>query len=529
MGDILCDFAVCPKSADTLGQQAASLQVNGPITGADAAAAGGFAERSEVAAGHPHTGLSNVQREYVAERERLAKRAYDAMMDALDAQSVVGDWNSKPRDCHVEEVREEYDETMCEEHLFGVDGTTVLFWDPEPLQKRARRADTARDAVGQTCCSVIKPGPGPLHVERPERQDFRTRGEYECGGVKCSFDGVFRKPTAASQKQKASSHVEWYCPLCRVILSAPNDQGVSVHPAVVLAAAGVPVAGDFRDLAPVAPTMPAVVSPTPAPLAAAPVKNPPTVAAMPPEKPEKEEKKAKEITTLLDGRRLSDEEAEDFAASLGCGARVRLETLKVKYDGEKRLVTHRNVQETKQGFVIQRVHCACLTVGWWNLLYLALIPAVYFGLPVGVALGVLLSLGKTFFSVSKLGSLELTLALKCTAWLVGLPSGISEGMLAAGLLAGCFPRWFGIFYVADRRTIVFCPHMVSCAMTEYENGACAETVRANTRQKLQRLATLPVPDSMSVALMAGSEQVVYYLAARESFFEEGATYDASPL
>jgi hypothetical protein len=73
------------------------------------------------------------------------------------------------------------------------------------------------------------------------------------------------------------------------------------------------------------------------------------------------------------------------------------------------------------------------------------------------------------------------------------------------------------------------PHAVSCALCEYANGTTAEVVVTTCRGKLLRLATLPLPDVMHAALLAGTEEVTKFLASSEPFFEEGATFATSPL
>lgn len=85
-----------------------------------------------------------------------------------------------------------------------------------------------------------------------------------------------------------------------------------------------------------------------------------------------------------------------------------------------------------------------------------------------------------------------------------------------------------LLFPNSKRTVVWCPHMVTNVLLDYSEGTSAEVVRTNTRMKLSRLATLPVPDYMASQLTAGSEQVIYFLAERETFFEAGAAFALQP-
>lgn len=101
-------------------------------------------------------------------------------------------------------------------------------------------------------------------------------------------------------------------------------------------------------------------------------------------------------------------------------------------------------------------------------------------------------------------------------------AGVSGGlMLVVRLSLRAMPR--------RMRRIMWCPHAVTSCMLEYSNGTSAEVVKANTRLKLQRLATLPVPDKIAVDLMAGTEQVIYFLVPKEPFFAGGAAFVMLPL
>jgi hypothetical protein len=55
-------------------------------------------------------------------------------------------------------------------------------------------------------------------------------------------------------------------------------------------------------------------------------------------------------------------------------------------------------------------------------------------------------------------------------------------------------------------TILYSPHAVSCVVSEFSHGCTSDEARATVRQKLLRLATLPLSDSIAAQVLDGSEQ-----------------------
>lgn len=56
-------------------------------------------------------------------------------------------------------------------------------------------------------------------------------------------------------------------------------------------------------------------------------------------------------------------------------------------------------------------------------------------------------------------------------------------------------------------TIPFVPHMVSCVVSEYYRGTNKLVLDSTIRQRMSRLATLPIPDFDYITLLDGSECV----------------------
>jgi hypothetical protein len=211
----------------------------------------------------------------------------------------------------------------------------------------------------------------------------------------------------------------------------------------------------------------------------------------------------------LDGRRISQEEVGDLTEFFH-GRDGILTTSCIEYHGERRLVTNRNVKETCQDMVIQKLEfttnpglsymCRFVTT---FLVYVALASTVTWNWPF---------VWYIIFLWPRLITVKGFLFVGVYLGTLLFPSASIAQLLLSSFM---FDR---------RRTISWCPHMISAVMEEFEAGTSAEVVRSNTRLKLNRLATLPVPDVAAVALKSGSEQVVYFLVPREPFFEDGATY-----
>lgn len=83
--------------------------------------------------------------------------------------------------------------------------------------------------------------------------------------------------------------------------------------------------------------------------------------------------------------------------------------------------------------------------------------------------------------------------------------------------------------VGKMKVVYSCPHIVACVLAEYAAGTSAEVVATNTRSKMMRLATLPIPDDAITYLLDGSELAIKVIAEGSSFFAEGATFLTSPL
>lgn len=201
----------------------------------------------------------------------------------------------------------------------------------------------------------------------------------------------------------------------------------------------------------------------------------------------------------LAGHRISDDDRVAIMSRL-VGKEIDVdqicvEEIVVPYVGERRLATARNVQEIKQAF-----HACQLTVT------------------------------ETPSTERREHALLICLALSAIQASVsiayGLPLLTIVGAVAAAVATTLFctarqpvPRAYSVPYV---------PHLVSSVMAEYDRGTNATAARSTLRQKIRRLASLPLPDEDALKFIAGSELVCEQLLSHEDFFWEGAACFRQP-
>jgi hypothetical protein len=185
---------------------------------------------------------------------------------------------------------------------------------------------------------------------------------------------------------------------------------------------------------------------------------------------------------VLDGYRLTAKSTEALEKAHGMKVSSS-EVGRFVYSGEQRLVINRNVRETQEDMAVGVIR---MSVDYSRLI---LLTALW------------LSSGAIAFAV--LNGLPMYTFISIWATLSVWPLG-----------------WRAWKMVRDpKKTILYVPHAVSCACAEYDNGATMEVVLANVRQKLLRLATLPIPDYQADALMDGTEEVIKVAVQCRHFFD----------
>jgi hypothetical protein len=65
-------------------------------------------------------------------------------------------------------------------------------------------------------------------------------------------------------------------------------------------------------------------------------------------------------------------------------------------------------------------------------------------------------------------------------------------------------------------------------MAEYDRGTNAVAARSTMRQRIRRLACLPIPDEDALKFIVGTELVCEQLLDQEDFFWEGAACFRQP-
>jgi hypothetical protein len=536
-------------------------------------------------------------------------------------------------------------------HSSGVRGAnwTRRYWR-DRADAMHRRVEINVDGTYYTilCQLLIMGGveenPGPLHSYMEATKSVNA---YVTGPRACTYDDQVIKPFRFGK--------EFRCGNCHVMLAGPvrqlhpkwvgtNDVPVTDASLVEVMIGVVPaqcaaVAAETDAVAQAAPSAPPCPTEAAAP-ASVPPPVAPTLTTVPPTPgtpgPAPVEpaptKPVPKSPKQLDGRRLTQEEAEEFSAVYG-GRKAALRTIRVDYDQDSRLVTNRSVKETQAAFVMQEIMFTVAQPGLAAIMGLLLAVTfvvsgiagayVYSYAPLVVLTAFTLFMmfsveasrrllknkgGKTAQTVQAFRLLALVGVVDAALWLVScqvwacvyavlcvgacirvvrrygivepccrwldrslrghrhkvyrtfaaVMVALSLGGIAivpffefflsvsqtpypyfvmrvifGGVLAWSltrFDEWMlALLFPDHMRIIKWCPHMISCVIAEYEAGTNAEAVRTNTRCKLLRLATLPIPDTLAMELTNGSEQVIYFLMPRMPFFAVGPTHLGSDL
>lgn len=221
---------------------------------------------------------------------------------------------------------------------------------------------------------------------------------------------------------------------------------------------------------------------------------PPAPSLDPPPAPKEKEIKANEHVLL--GHEISDADKEAIMTRM-MGVPVTIQDIHeqemdVKYQGERRLASNRNVQEIKQAFRACQLTCVNMSHSWWCLLLVG-------------------------FTVA------MCVAQMTTCIIFRLYYYVFFGLavLTALYFVVSLPR-------AQRCSVPYIPHLVSAVMAEFDRGTNVVAARSTIRQKIRRLASLPIPDEDALKFINGTELVCEQLLSHEDFFWEGAACFRQP-
>lgn len=169
-------------------------------------------------------------------------------------------------------------------------------------------------------------------------------------------------------------------------------------------------------------------------------------------------------------------------------ATLTTEEKTIKYDGEKRLVTDRNVMEVKRDF-----KCAQMTITYRQSNYSAMVPLV--------ALALLI--------VCLVTGIPLTSMFPVSTYVLGT----TLALMAATVLA------FLWFKTTEKvRYVVYVPHIVSALVREYHPKTSIEVMRNTIRAKLNRLACFPIPDRDAIPIVIGCELAAMAVIHDDCYF-----------
>lgn len=204
--------------------------------------------------------------------------------------------------------------------------------------------------------------------------------------------------------------------------------------------------------------------------------------------------------SVLCGHAISDADCEAVMSRLvGHDVdidHIQFENVVVPYKGERRLATSRNIQEIKQAF-----HACQLSVHEKPSTWL---PVAYYAACVVASVAELVAIVR---------------------YRQPYPAVVSAALLAVATI--------GFFLLPSRRSrlysVAFVPHLVSAVMAEYDRGTNVTAARTTLRQKIRRLACLPIPDEDALKFITGSELICEQLLSHEDFFWEGAACFRQPV
>lgn len=163
------------------------------------------------------------------------------------------------------------------------------------------------------------------------------------------------------------------------------------------------------------------------------------------------------------------------------------------YGADSRLVTDRNVVETKSDLVVAHVHATWREVDFAACAKRLLArPAL---LAAAIALPAVLTASPRLATIA--------LATYAAADLARGYFGTQDPLVKSRAAQGSY-----------------IPHAASCVLQEYRNGEPVANVSSTVDAKLLRLATLPVHDADALALHRGTAQVVEIIAAEAQGFHE---------
>lgn len=489
----------------------------------------------------------------------------------------------------------------------------------QTIERKVGRTRKEQEIAFLSSGGEVNPGPRYL-----------TKGEYQSGvpAERCPYDGVIIQ----RHSERALNHYRLACPTCGAACEQQGER--MLHPTRPFHVDVADYVGGPQPAAPIVPVtnVPVeVVAEVPQSIksevvipssVAAPIKEKaakpagrpvhrrqgqaPTKGVSYEAKPE-----ALDSDMILDGRHLTTSEGPEFCKRYDA-VFCKIEESIFEYDGEQRLVVNRNVTETKQGFVAQRITMTTafipaapiyvmLGLLWFplsGLMYSMLhddlhvkgasrISAILVGMGLAAVARRVPRIRnlRTVVAVMSLLMFLTAIAFPSYSWIIG--SIVTNLQFTPHVLWFFSPaRWgarfkmFGVewepsrwaflslavyfvHYVApgplmplvalvgmqlmrraqrDAYTCImealfpstvkhiWCvPHAVSCALSEYSNGADAIAISSTVRNKLMRLASLPLPDVAHTALMSGSEEVVMFFAQNEPFFEAGAKFVTTPV
>lgn len=343
---------------------------------------------------------------------------------------------------------------LCSMQLSGKAGNHVLRFHPF-----TRISSSTEEPIEHETASAPR-----LHIERPVRPPPPSPSEPEF-----ALPNANPIPTAPPLSLHVEEHV-----------SPQRDQDHPVPPPVPVQNNSAP------------PPVPPQNNPLPIP-----PPQPPSVATT---------KKVDHVVHTLSGIEVDCFAGAEILGSM-CGssveeASVTIDKRTFAYNSENRLVCNRSVEPVKAPIDLVEISSN------FHVTRYSIMAHTYYLLGAVLALAVA-------FTVS---AILVDHLCPDTLWGFSLPTVLFSFSLSAVSVAAAIVLYIFCNRIHEFPVVTYCPHLVSCVVQEYDRGTNAASVRSTIRQRIRRLASLPLPDHSALPIIAGSELVAIWVIEHEPFF-----------
>lgn len=205
----------------------------------------------------------------------------------------------------------------------------------------------------------------------------------------------------------------------------------------------------------------------------------------------------------------------------------------VDYAPESRVVPNRNVVETKADYEVVDVTAVALFLHFFTATVLGLVGYAWWCLSSHVSTqgNVQAAIAWLFGSYCRItNDIDFYVSHYLTTAFNIVPKQCHQPILTDLLFLRLFLATIAcaavLHWLFSRKvcTVSYVPHVVSSVVAEYSRGTNSVAASSTMRQRVLRLATLPLPDHVYLKLVWGSEAAASVLLDHQSFFTGGVLH-----